>query len=45
MGYTHSKIYRLKTCFVLFLISILHITLLAEENIDGVGYRVVFPFY
>ncbi len=45
MGYINPKIYRLKTLLVLFLISILHITLLAKEDVGGVFYRVVFPFY
>ncbi len=45
MGYTNPKIYWLKTCFVLFLISLLHITLLAKGELDGRFYYVVFPYY
>jgi len=46
MEYIDSKIYRLKTFSVLFLISILHITLLGKDEMAGsTAYRLVLPFY
>ena len=45
MGYISPKIYRLKTFLALSLIIVFNVTLLAKEDIGGVFYRVVFPFY
>ena len=46
MGYINPKIYRLKTLLLLFLISTLHITLSAKDEMAGsTAYRLVLPFY
>ena len=45
MGHVSSKIYRLKAFLALFLIIAVNVTLFAKEDIGGVFYRVVFPFY
>ena len=45
MGHFGSKIYRLKAFLAIFIIISVNISLFAKEDIGGVFYRVVFPFY
>ena len=45
MGHISSKIYRVKIFLALFVIISVNISLFAKEDIGGVFYRVVFPFY
>ncbi len=45
MGYIDAKIYRLKTLFILFLTCILHISLVAKDDMNATAYEITCPFY